>query len=89
MTGGARFENLFYWLGKLSEESGEVARELCHQYKDEDGFYNERDFKDRLRGELGDVMFCVAEIANMAGVDIDAAAFLTLRKVKQREEGGK
>ncbi|HEX7633229.1 MAG TPA: nucleotide pyrophosphohydrolase [Candidatus Saccharimonadales bacterium] len=77
-----------YWsslsqLAQLSEEVGEIARILNHQYGDKVKKPTEKD--DDLEGELGDLLFALICLANDEGVDLDMAMQKVLHKITTRD----
>jgi len=77
-----------YWeplasLARLTEEVGEVARELNHVYgpKRKKPTESERALAD----EMGDLLYIVIAVANTVGVDLDAALRATLAKITVRD----
>jgi NTP pyrophosphatase (non-canonical NTP hydrolase) len=79
-----------YWeplaqLARLTEEVGEVARELNHHYgpKRKKPTEPERALAD----ELGDLLYIVIATANTVGVDLDAALRASLAKYTARDAG--
>lgn len=79
-----------YWpplanLARLTEEVGELARELNHRHgpKRKKGDEPERD----LALELGDVLFVLVTLANEQGVDLDVALRGVLEKYAARDAG--
>ena len=77
-----------YWeplaqLARLTEEVGEVAREINHHYgpKRKKPTETERDLAD----ELGDLLYIVIATANTVGVDLDAALRASLAKYTARD----
>jgi NTP pyrophosphatase (non-canonical NTP hydrolase) len=70
-------------LARLTEEVGELARELNHR------FGPKTKKKDEPEGdlalELGDVLFVVVVLANQLGIDLDEAAGRTLEKYRVRD----
>ena len=77
-----------YWpplsnLARLTEEVGELARILNHEYgakKPKDG-----ETTDALADELGDILFVIITIANSLGIDLGAALRRTLEKYDVRD----
>jgi NTP pyrophosphatase (non-canonical NTP hydrolase) len=69
-------------LARLTEEVGEVAREVNHRFGDKTPKPVEppRD----LAMELADVLFVVMCLANSEGIDLDAAFDAMMRKVSAR-----
>lgn len=83
-------DNGGYWpplslLARLSEETGEVAREYNHRFgaKRKKAAEGEAD----LAGELADVLYIVLCMANEQGIDMTAAMDRTLAKVRTRDTG--
>lgn len=78
-----------YWdplsqLARLTEEVGEVARILNHQYGDKPKKANE-DLAD-LADELGDVIFVVLALANSQGIKLDPAVERAIAKLHTRDK---
>jgi NTP pyrophosphatase (non-canonical NTP hydrolase) len=65
----------------LVSELGEVAKEILLGMD-----YGERPFHttSNLSGELGDALYSLCQIATAAGVDLDEAFTITLKKYEQR-----
>ena len=77
-----------YWhplssLARLTEEVGELAREINHRYGEKPKKASEDD--GDLSVELGDVLYIVASLANSIGVDLDAAFDAVMSKYRQRD----
>ena len=79
-----------YWsplvnLARLTEEVGELARELNHRYgtKPKKSGEPEQD----LALELADVLFVLLVLANEQGIDLDDALLRTLEKYRSRDAG--
>lgn len=77
-----------YWpplanLARLTEEVGELAREVNHHY----GPKRKRDEEPTgsIAAELGDILFTVGAIANSLNIDLSDVADETLAKVTQRD----
>jgi NTP pyrophosphatase (non-canonical NTP hydrolase) len=77
-----------YWpplvnLARLSEEVGELARELNHRYgaKRKKPGEPEQD----LALELADILFVLLALANEQNIDLDAALQRTLEKYRSRD----
>jgi len=77
-----------YWeplaqLARLTEEVGEVAREINHVYGPK---RKKPDEAERvLSDEMGDLLYIVLATANTVGVDLDAALRATLAKINARD----
>jgi NTP pyrophosphatase (non-canonical NTP hydrolase) len=77
-----------YWeplaqLARLTEEVGEVAREMNHHYGPKRKKPTEPD--SALADELGDLLYIVIATANTVGVDLDAALRASLAKYTTRD----
>ena len=70
-------------LARLTEEVGELARELNHQFGPKTKKADEPDAEIAL--ELGDVLFVVVVLANQLGVDLQEAMERTLSKYRVRD----
>lgn len=77
-----------YWpplvnLARLTEEVGELARELNHRYgaKVKKGEEEDRD----LALEMADVLFVLLALANEQGIDLDDALERTIAKYRSRD----
>lgn len=66
-----------YLIGKLTEESGEVAKEIIRR---EDG----REEKKDLKSELGDLLWCIAAIADNNDITLSEIIDDNLEKLKER-----
>lgn len=67
----------------LASEAGEVATEARRAIRGTESWHAVR---VRLRDELGDVLWCVAEVATQAGLSLDECA--AVQRVKQEERYG-
>jgi NTP pyrophosphatase (non-canonical NTP hydrolase) len=79
-----------YWpplslLARLSEETGEVAREYNHRFGAKRKKASEREAD--LANELADVLFIVVCMANEQGIDLEAAFERVLEKARVRDAG--
>lgn len=86
-TWSARFEPQ-YWqpheiLARLTEEVGELAREINHRYgpKPKKTSETERALSD----EIADVFFTLICLANSQGIDLDEAWKRTMEKATKRD----
>ena len=70
-------------LARLTEEVGELARELNHQFGPKTKKPDEPDGDVAL--ELGDILFVVVVLANQLGIDLDDAVHRTLSKYQIRD----
>lgn len=81
-----------YWaplsqLARLTEEVGELAREVNLTYGEKPRATKDRD--GSLAAELGDVLFIVVALANSLGVDLQETLRLTLAKYEARVPPGR
>jgi len=77
-----------YWeplaqLARLTEEVGELAREINHIYGPKRKKPTEA--ARALADEMGDLLYIVIATANTVGVDLDAALRASLTKVTARD----
>jgi NTP pyrophosphatase (non-canonical NTP hydrolase) len=83
----SRFEE-GYWppltnLARLTEEVGELAREMNHRYGHKTKRADEPE--QDLAMELGDVLFVLLVIANEQGIDMEATLERVLEKYRTRD----
>lgn len=78
---------LIYPTLKLAGEAGEFAEKVGKLIRDKDGRIAEED-RAALAGELGDVLWYVAEVATVLGLDLDAVARSNIDKLQSRAERG-
>jgi NTP pyrophosphatase (non-canonical NTP hydrolase) len=79
-----------YWpplslLARLTEETGEVAREYNHRFGAKKKKASESEVA--LEDELADVLFILVCMANEQGVDLEAAFGRVLDKARVRDAG--
>lgn len=77
-----------YWaplanLARLTEEVGELAREINHRYGEKPKRADEED--GNIAAELGDILYVVAALANSMGIDLDVAFDQVMNKYRQRD----
>jgi len=70
-------------LARLSEEVGELAREINHRYGEKPKKKEEPE--GSIAMELADVLFVVLCLANSEGIDLDAAFAAMMAKVTARD----
>jgi len=73
---------------KLAGESGEVAELVGKCYRDNDGVWD-GNWSERLRGELGDVLWYVSELASVMGMSLGMVALANNNKLARRKSLGK
>src|SRR2546428_10417249 len=77
-----------YWsplssLARLTEEVGELAREINHAYGEKPKKANEE--QGDIAAELGDIVYIVASLANSLDIDIVTAFEGVMANYRQRE----
>src|SRR6266581_8604656 len=77
-----------YWtplssLARLTEEVGELAREINHSYGEKPKKTSEGE--GSVATEMGDILFILASMANSIGVDLDAAFEQVMTKYQRRD----
>ncbi|NMP20959.1 nucleotide pyrophosphohydrolase [Sulfobacillus harzensis] len=68
---------------RLTEELGELAREVNHQFGPKQKKANEPE--NSLEMELGDILFVLASFANSLQIDLDAAFQAVMKKFETRD----
>ena len=77
-----------YWtplssLARLTEEVGELAREINHAYGEKPKKASEG--QGNIATEMGDILFILASLANSIGVDLDDAFEQVMVKYQRRD----
>lgn len=77
-----------YWaplssLARLTEEVGELAREINHSYGEKPKKASEGE--GNIAAEIGDVLYILASLANSLGIDLDEAFDLVMSKYRKRD----
>lgn len=77
-----------YWtplssLARLTEEVGELAREINHSYGEKPK--KESEAQGNIATEMGDILFILASLANSIGVDLDSAFENVMAKYQRRD----
>lgn len=70
-------------LARLTEEVGELAREINHRFGQKTKKPNEPE--GDLAMELADILFVIICLANREGIDLDAAFERMMEKVETRD----
>jgi NTP pyrophosphatase (non-canonical NTP hydrolase) len=82
-----RKNNFPYAALGLNGEAGEVAEHAKKMIRDDEGqLTDER--REKIRKELGDVLWYIAAAADEAGLDLDDIAQVNLDKLFSRKERG-
>lgn len=71
-------------VARLSEEVGELAREVNHHYGEKPKKATEP--AGSVAMELGDVLFVVVSFANALGIDLESAFTAVLEKFQSRDQ---
>lgn len=71
-------------LARLTEEVGELAREINHQYGEKQKKATEPE--KALAEELGDVLFVIITLANSLEIDLEEAFALVMAKFNKRDK---
>jgi NTP pyrophosphatase (non-canonical NTP hydrolase) len=77
--------NLTYPALGLCGEAGEVAEKVKKTLRDDDGVLTDAR-RAALAGELGDVLWYLAQVATEAGLDLDEIAEGNIAKLRSRQE---
>lgn len=78
-----------YWaplsqLARLMEETGELARIYNHKYGDK--VKKATEAPDDMADEMGDIIYTVMCMANLEGIDLDAALQKVITKSRTRDK---
>lgn len=72
-------------VARLCEETGEVAGEVRRYWRKRWGHPDEAQASSAdVAAEIGDLLFLVARLADLCGVDLDEAQTMVLTKFKRR-----
>jgi NTP pyrophosphatase (non-canonical NTP hydrolase) len=80
-------DNIVYPTLGLAGEAGEVAEKVKKLLRDDDGVMS-RERRQALAGELGDVLWYVAQVATEAGLNLEDIAQGNLDKLLSRQRRG-
>jgi NTP pyrophosphatase (non-canonical NTP hydrolase) len=80
-------DNIVYPTLGLAGEAGEVAEKVKKLLRDDDGVLSD-ERRGALAGELGDVLWYVAQVATEAGLDLEEIAQGNLDKLLSRQRRG-
>lgn len=70
-------------MARLTEEIGELAREINHQYGEKQK--KETEDAKEIEEELGDVLFVVISLANSLDIDLSEAFAQVMNKFTERD----
>ncbi|GAB3802461.1 hypothetical protein GCM10028868_28260 [Virgibacillus kimchii] len=71
-------------MARLSEETGELAREVNHYYGEKPKKSDEEE--KTIEEELGDILFVITCIANSLDIDMSEAFDSTMKKFETRDK---
>lgn len=72
----------------LCGEAGEVADKVKKVIRDHNGDFSDKDTRDRIAYELGDVLWYAANLARAIGYSLSEVATLNLAKIDARKLRG-
>ena len=72
---------------KLAGEAGEVSEKIGKLYRDADGELT-HEFEVDLAKELGDVLWYLANLSELIGMELEWVAEMNIKKLKSRAERG-
>lgn len=70
-------------MARLSEETGELAREVNHSYGEKPKKKDEQE--NSMEQEIGDILFVLICFANSLHIDLDEAFDLVMEKFRSRD----
>ena len=71
-------------MARLTEEAGELAREVNHYYGEKPKKPDEKE--KTVEEELGDILFVISCIANSLEIDMSEAFDSTMKKFESRDK---
>jgi NTP pyrophosphatase (non-canonical NTP hydrolase) len=71
-------------MARLTEEMGELAREINHYYGEKPKKSTEKE--NTIEEELGDIQFVVTCLANSLGIDLEKAHYTVMNKFNTRDK---
>lgn len=80
-------DNFIYPTLGLAGEAGEVANKIKKVMRDKGGLMSEAE-KEEVKGELGDVLWYVAQIATELKLDLEDVVRANMKKLLSRLERG-
>lgn len=82
-TATAESQNIYYMTMGMTGEAGEIANKVKKVMRDG----KQLDIED-IKHELGDVLWYVAGLATVLGIDLEDVAKANIEKLKSRKERG-
>lgn len=82
-TATAESQNIYYMTLGLTGEAGEIANKVKKVMRDG----KQLDLED-IKHELGDVLWYVAGLSTVLGIDLEDVAKANIEKLKSRKERG-
>lgn len=71
-------------MARLTEETGELAREVNHYYGEKPKKTSEQE--KTIEDELGDILFVIACFANSLDIDLSEAFHRSINKIETRDK---
>jgi NTP pyrophosphatase (non-canonical NTP hydrolase) len=71
----------------LTNEAGEVAGKIKKIFRDRNGEFGDAE-RTALQGELGDVLWYLAQVCTELGLSLDQVAEVNLAKLQDRKQRG-
>lgn len=71
-------------MARLTEEMGELAREISHQYGEKPK--KETENENTIEDELGDLLFVIICLANTLNIDLSSSFKRTMDKFETRDK---
>lgn len=71
-------------VARLTEEVGEIAREVSHEYGEKPKKDTEEE--NSIEAEMGDLLFVLITFANSLGIDLSESFDKTMHKVENRDK---
>jgi NTP pyrophosphatase (non-canonical NTP hydrolase) len=68
----------------LSGEVGEVAEKIKKQIRDKKADFKDKEFKEKIQKEIGDVLWYLSNLAYDLEIDLEDAAEDNLKKLERR-----
>ena len=82
-------DNILYAVLGLTSEAGEVADKFKKCIRDNNSDFDDIDFKESVKKELGDIIWYLGNIASDLDICLDDIAVTNINKLQSRKERGK